>query len=75
MNKLLTLDFPTDNLISISGTPNDDVWFGSSQNETGLTHFKMKNPVRAGLSRLWATSEKSRKNPPLRRFGERLRKS
>jgi uncharacterized protein len=35
----------------------------------------MKNPVRAGLSRLWATSEKSRKNPPLRRFGERLRKS
>jgi hypothetical protein len=26
---------------------------------TGLTHFKMKNPVRAGLSRLWATSEKS----------------
>jgi hypothetical protein len=35
----------------------------------------MKNPVRAGLSRLWATREKSQKNPPLRRFGDRLRKS
>jgi hypothetical protein len=32
-------------------------------NSTGLTHFKMKNPVRAGLSRLWATSEKSLKKP------------
>jgi hypothetical protein len=41
----------------------DAVRLGVGFDCTGLTHFKMKNPYGAGLSRLWATREKSRKKP------------
>lgn len=37
MDELFVLDFPTNDLVSIAATPNDDALFGSSQNESFLS--------------------------------------